>query len=930
MRCFAPYRTLLLGALGWFLLGSPAAPLLAQSGDGGSGVPRLAFEKYSLPNGLQVILHVDRKLPMVHVNSWFHVGSKNERAGRTGFAHLFEHMMFEGSKNADVKYLSFIEKAGANLSEGGVNGTTNEDRTNYFETVPSGSLEYVLWLESDRLATLTDVLTQAKLDNERNIVKNERRQNVENRPYGRAFNLLSENLFPNGHPYAHSVIGSQEDLTAASVEDVKQFFQTYYTPNNLTLAITGDFDPAQAKRLVEKYYGPIPAGPPLDRPKVLIPTLGSERVIEVNDHVPQERVYVAWPTPAFFQQDDAELDLASAILSDGLSSRLEKSLVYDKQLCSNVAAFQQSFEIAGMFLTMATARPGASLPAIEKALTDEIATLAAEGPTESELARAKAKWELQYLSGLERIGGFGGQADVLNQYNTFLGDPDKFAADVQRHRQVTVNSLKAATSKWLNTQNRLLVRFHPEKVAPQTSTVTLDRSKPPALGQDVAFQVPEVQSAKLENGMDVFVVERKDLPKVNVTIASRAGSVADPQDLPGLASLAVTAMLRGTKTRTAIDIDNALGDLGTGVSGLASREYAMVALDVQKANLASAMTVMSDVVLNASFPADEVEREKRKSLDRLAQAENDPSTVARRVAPMLAFGRTHPYGHPVNGFRSSITKITPAELTRFHETYWKPASSAIIFAGDISLAEAVSASRQFLGAWSGGAAPRVTIGPPQPIGPGKVYLIHRADAAQTDVSLVLPGAPRSSPDYYAFTLADSVWGGAAGARLNMNLREEKGYSYGVRSTPQFLSKYGSWTARGGVQTDKTKESVVEFEKELRSIAGEKPVSDKELLTAKQTMLRGYAQQFESLSRVSGEVAQLWSLSMPTSEMQREPAELEKVTLNAVNGVAEKYATPGKSSLLLVGDASKIESGVQSLNIGEVVTLDAEGRPLEKP
>jgi zinc protease len=922
MRFFALFRTLLLTSFGGLLFGQGNAAV--------PEVPRLTFEKYTLPNGLQVILHVDRKLPMVHVNSWYHVGSKNERAGRTGFAHLFEHMMFEGSKNANVKYLSFIEKAGANLAEGGVNGTTSEDRTNYFETVPSGSLEYVLWLESDRLATLTDVLTTAKLDNERNIVKNERRQSLENRPYGRAFTLLNENLFPSGHPYAHSVIGSQEDLTAASVDDVKQFFQTYYTPNNLTLAITGDFDAAEAKRLVAKYYGPISPGPALDRPKVLIPTLGSERVIEVNDHVPQERVYIAWPTPAFFQQGDAELDLASAILSDGLSSRLEKTLVYDKQLCSNVMAFQQSYEIAGMFLTVATARPGASLPAIENTLTEEIAKLASEGPTEQELARAKAKWELQYLSGLERIGGFGGQADVLNQYNTYLGDPDKFAADVNRHRLVTIDSLKTATNKWLNTQNRLLVRFHPEKVAPQASTVTLDRSKPPALGQDVAFQVPEVKTTKLENGMDVFVVERKDLPKVNVTIASRAGSVADPQDLPGLASLAVTAMLRGTKTRTALNIDNSLGDLGTSIGGMANREYAMVAVDVLKANLGPAMTVMADVVRNPNFPTDEVEREKKKALDRLAQAENDPSSIARRVAPMLAFGRNHPYGHPVSGFRASLGKITPTELTRFHEAYWKPGSSAIIFAGDISLAEAVNATKQYLGAWSGGAAPAVTIGPPQPIGPGKVYLVHKADAAQTDVAMVLPGAPRSSPDYYALTLADTVWGGAAGSRLNMNLREDKGYSYGVGSGPQFYSKYGSWMARGGVQTDKTKESVVEFEKELRFVAGEKPVSDKELSSAKQTLLRGYAQQFESLSRVSGQVAQLWSLSLPTSEMQREPAELDKVTLNAVNGVAEKYATPSKASLLLVGDTSKIESGVKSLNLGEIVTLDPEGKPIEKP
>src|SRR5215212_8391149 len=283
-------------------------------------VPKITFEKYTLPNGLQVILHVDRKLPVVHVNQWFHVGSKNERAGRSGFAHLFEHMMFQGSKNANKEYFEYVEAAGANLFEGGVNGTTNQDRTNYFATVPSGNLEQILWLESDRLATLTDALTVEKLNNQRDVVKNERRQGLENQPYGRWFKLLMENLYPSRHPYANDVIGSHEDLTAASVDDVKDFFKTYYTPNNLTLVIAGDFDPAEARRLIEKYFGPIPAGPALDQPPKWIPTLEGERVIEVKERAPQERAYFTWPTPAYFDQGDAELELASTILTDGLSS----------------------------------------------------------------------------------------------------------------------------------------------------------------------------------------------------------------------------------------------------------------------------------------------------------------------------------------------------------------------------------------------------------------------------------------------------------------------------------------------------------------------------------------------------------------------------------------------------------------------------------
>ena len=424
--------------------GLAQAPAPAASAD---AAPKIVFEKYTLPNGLQVILHVDRKLPIVHVNQWFHVGSKNERVGRTGFAHLFEHMMFQGSGNAKEDYFTYVETLGANLQEGGVNGTTNQDRTNYFATVPSANLEALLWVESDRLATLTDAMTKEKLDNQRDVVKNERRQGLENTPYGRWYKIVLENLYPAGHPYSWPTIGSHEDLTAASLEDVKDFFKTYYTPNNLSLVIAGDFDPAEAKRLVEKYFGPIPPGPPLDRPTLCIPTLTGEKIVEASDRVPQDRVYMVWPTPPGFSPGDAELDLASLILADGLSSRLNKALVYDRQLCTAVQAFQNSSEIASWFAVIATARPGVSLTEIEKIVTEEIAKLARTGPTPAELARAKTKQEFAFVTALEGIGGFGGKSDRLNQYNVLLGDPGKLEWDMARYRDATAATVKQAVAR---------------------------------------------------------------------------------------------------------------------------------------------------------------------------------------------------------------------------------------------------------------------------------------------------------------------------------------------------------------------------------------------------------------------------------------------------------------------------------------------------
>jgi zinc protease len=893
-----------------------------------AGIPQIKFEKYTLSNGLQVIFHQDSKLPVVNVNLWYHVGSKNERVGRSGFAHLFEHMMFQGSKNASGDYITAVERAGANIFEGGVNGTTDWDRTNYFETVPSGNLENMLWLESDRLATLTDALTQVKLDNQRDVVKNERRQGLENRPYGRWLKIVSENLYPYRHPYANDVIGSHEDLTAASVDDVKDFFKTYYTPNNLSLVIAGDFDAAEAKRLVENYFGGIPAGPPLDRPVRWSPKLDGERTVEVSDRVPQERTYFAWHTPAYFAPGDAELDLLSAILTDGLSARLNKVLVYDQQLCSDVNAFQFSRESAGAFIIWATARPGVSLSKVKQIVTEEIARVSTTGPTLAELNRAKNKWEFQFVTGLERIGGFGGKADRLNMYNTYLGGPGKFEADVGRYRGATVTSVRDVAAKWLNTRNRLLVRFHPETSGRELQ-VELDRAKEPALGADRPFRVPDVKSARLDNGVEIFVVERPELPKVAVTLATRAGSVNDPPGKSGLADLTVTTIKMGTKMRKALAIEDAMGDLGASIGGAADRERATLMFEVLKRNLTPALAIFADVVLNPVFPESELEREKKLRLDALAQDSKNPNAIASRVEQMLAFGRDHPYGRSVRGLPSSIPTLKRDDFVRFHAAYWKPGSSALIFAGDITLAQATDLAKRHFGSWSGGASPAASIPEPHPMGTGKVYLVDRQDAAQTVIVQILPGAPRKSPDYYALQLADTIWGGAYTSRLNLNLRQDKGYSYGVFSIPSFYSQAGMWRSMGGVQTNKTKESLVEFAKELKFLAGEKPLTDKELADAKANRIRGYAQEFESLGSIGGKVAQLWSADLPMSELQRETTEFEKASLPEVNTVAQKYALPSGVSLLLVGDLSKIEAGVRELGLGETVVLDVEGRPVEK-
>ncbi|MBC7932040.1 MAG: insulinase family protein [Rubrivivax sp.] len=892
-----------------------------------SGTPKVEFEKYSLPNGIQVILHVDRKLPIVHVNQWFHVGSKDERPGRTGFAHLFEHMMFQGSKNLPGEYFTHVEKAGANLITG-ANGSTNSDRTNYYATVPSANLEYLLWIESDRLATLADALTKETLDNQRNVVKNERRQRYENQPYGHAFKLIDENLHPTGHPYSWDGIGSHEDLTAATLDDLKEFFKTYYAPNNLSLVIAGDFDPAEAKRLVEKYFAGIPPGPPLARPKRWVAKLEGEKLVEVKDRVPQERVYINWPTPALFDAGDAELDLAATIMTDGLSARLNKTLVYDRQLATSVTANQASRELSSIFTVTATARAGSQLSQIEQIVTDEIARLAKEGPTAEELRRAQSKWEYRFVSDLERLGGRGGRGDLLNSYNTFWGDPGKFEDDFARYRNATAQSVRDAVAKWLDTRNRLVVRYRTETAGRESQTA-LDRSKPPPIGDDRRFVAPEVKSARLENGMEVFVAVRRDLPKVAVSLVTKSGPVADPRGKAGVALLMYRTITRGTRTRSALQVVDELGDLGTSLTGSVARESTQLTMEVLKRNLAPAMTVFTDVVRNPTFPTEEVERERKKHLDTLAQEATNADYVSVHVINMLMYGHEHPYGRPNGGLPGTVARITREDLTEFHQTYWKPGGSALVFTGDITLAEATEIARQHFGSWAGGAPPAVNIPAPQPVAAGKVFLIDRQDSAQTVISQMLPGPPRKTEDYYALILADTAWGGLSMSRLYMNLRESKGYTYGAWSYPELMSKSGIWVAFASVQTDKTKESVVEFVSELKMLAGEKPITETELADVKANRVRGYAQEFETLAQLAGKIASLWAGGLPINELQRQPDELQALTHSDVNAVARKYAVPDKAILLLVGDLSKIEVGVRELNLGEVIVLDAEGKLVSK-
>lgn len=885
-------------------------------------IPRIEFQTYRLDNGLTVILHEDRKLPVVHVNLWYHVGSKNEEPGKTGFAHLFEHMMFEGSRHVKGSYVSFMERAGANISQGGINGTTNFDRTNYFETVPSGSLELVLWAESDRMGYLLDAVNQENFDNQREVVKNERRQSMDNVPYGTAVEVLFQNLFPKGHPYSWHIIGSMADLENATLEDVHQFFRTYYTPNNSVLTIAGDFEVEEAKRLVERYFASLAPGPPLKRFERHEIKLECDRRVSVHDRIPQDRSYLAWPAVAYFERDDAALDLLSTLLADGKNSRLYKRLVYDEQVASDVSAFNYSLESAGLVGVVATARPGILLSRLERMIDEEIRRIAKEGPTDEELERIKAGQEFEFISGLERIGGFGGKADRLAMYQTFLGSPDRFQEDYERYQSIKGKDLRQAAKRYL-LQPRLSVSYVPE-LSRSNGRPEPDRAISPGLRPSPPFRVPEIQTVTLGNGLKLHVVERREVPKVGVALLVKRGATAEAYQRSGLASMTADMLEEGTATRTSLQIEAELDRLGSHLSAGGSREWSVVSLDSLKRHLPESLELMADVLLHPSFPGEELERLRKQRLDGILQERVSPGAIAGKAVRKALFGPRHPYGWPIAGNESSIREMARAELEQFYLKHYAPDASALIMVGDVSLSEAENLVERAIGSWTVenfGEARFEPVPPPA----RKTFFVDRPGAAQSEIRVAMLAPSRSTSDYYVLEVLNNVLGGGFSGRLNLNLREDKGYTYGAFSSIRYGLVQSLLLGSAPVESSVTKQAVVEMTEEIDSLyRWRRPVTSEELGHAQDNLIRGFAQRFETLSQVAGEIAELDGYDLEPEALQRYTQEIESVTLEKLEQAASEYLDTERSILVVVGDGAKVKEGVASLEYGPLVHLDPDG------
>ncbi len=904
-----------------------AACLLLHAVSPAQTLPKIAFEKYTLANGLQVILSVDKKIPAVNVNLWYHVGSKNEQPGKSGFAHLFEHMMFQGSKHVKGEYLALVERAGANLRTGGVNGTTNEDRTNYFETVPSSSLEYALWLESDRMGYLDDVLTQESFANQQDVVKNEKRQG-DNSPYSIVQYLVADHLYPAGHPYAHTVIGSMDDLTNATLDDVREFFNTWYVPNNCTLTLCGDFDPAEAKRLIKKYFGPLPAGKPLARPGVNIPVLISTKKVHAKDRVPAARLEFIYPVPQMYSAEEAPLDVAAEILGQGKNSYLYKRLVSELKLANSVRTSNSCREIAGEFSIVVNASEGADLEKIRAEVDGQIAAFLKSGPSAAELERFKAGSAMQFISGLERIGGFGGIADRLNGYNTFLGTPDYFQQDYDRYQRVSAEEVTREFKKWIADAKRLEVYVTPE-TSGRPDAEEFDRSIPPSTEGSVVFKAPQIESAKLDNGLEVVVTRRSELPVISVRLLIKSQDVLESAAKAGRSSLAADMLDEGTSKRSAIRIKEDLDRIGASLGVSGGKTAASVSLRSLSMHIDPAFEILSDVVLNPAFPSKEFERVQRQTIEGIKRGKNDPGSLASQVFTTLLHGADHPMGLSSSGTEASVASLSTQDLRDTWSTFWRPNNAVLVFSGDITLEQATALAKKYLGTWKRGDIPAQPI-PATPV-PARhaVYLLDRQGAPQSEIRIGGIAPDRFNPDYHALQLTNSLLGGAFSARLNLNLREQKGYTYGAFSRVGMGKGYGNWIASAGVQSKFTMESLTEFRKEIEGMSGAIPLTAEELRNMQNNLTRGYTQNFESNDMVLGQLASLYSYDLPVSELETYLTATTSQTVGSVTDMAKKHFRFGNSITVIVGDIDIIEKAAKELKWGDIYVVDEEGKVLRE-
>jgi zinc protease len=903
----------------------------------------IPYKQFSLPNGLRVIVHTDRKAPIVAVSVWYHVGSKDEPKGKTGFAHLFEHLMFNGSEHAKGDFFEPLQQIGAT----DYNGTTWFDRTNYFETVPTGALDRVLFLESDRMGHLLGGIDQAKLDNQRGVVQNEKRQG-DNAPFGLVDYVVYDTLFPGDHPYRHNTIGSMADLNGASLEDVKNWFRSRYGPDNAVLVLAGDIDMATAKRLVTKWFGEIPRGPAISRISAPVPTLPAPISKILKDQVPYTRIMRMWAVEGVNGKDTTALSVAVSVLGGLSSSRLDNALVRGDKTAIHVEASVQAFEQIGLMTVSVDVKPGQDVSAVAARLDALLTDFLKNGPTTDEVRRVATKSVADTIGGFESVGGFGGKAVALAEGLVYSGDAGKYRKDLDELAAVTPAQVTAAIGTWLSrpvfsltiepgprdtspemravtgdvtpAQGRGPSFYHNPK-APPAKTIAPDRTKLPPVGQLAKLQFPKIERTKLSNGIAVYFARRPSIPVVRVAVSFDAGFSSDPKEALGTQSMMLALLDEGTTTRSSVQIAEEQERLGASISTGATLDRTTIGLYALTPNLAPSLDLLADVIRNPAFAPGEVERLRAQQLAGIAAQLSDPQGIARYLLPEKLYGRAHPYGVPSTGTgeAASVAKLNREALIAYHKDWIRPEKAEIFVVGDTSLAALKPLLEARFGSWQKPASPLpakdFSAAIPAPV--SKIYLVDRPGSPQSVIrgGQILNQTGRD--DLIALNMANDVLGGSFLSRLNTDLRETKGWSYGVGSRIQDNEARAAYLVNAPVQSDKTGDSLIALISDTKRFLGTEGTTAAELERSVNGAVRSLPGDFETSDSVLGAIQRIVWLNRPDGYYEGLPKKYRALSAAQLDATARAALDPTKFIYVIVGDAKTVRP-----------QLDAVGLPVE--
>lgn len=900
----------------------------------------IPYEEFQLENGLTVIVHEDRKAPIVGVAVWYNVGSKDEPEGKTGFAHLFEHLMFNGSENAPNDYFQYLQEMGAT----DYNGTTNFDRTNYFQTVPRPALERILWLESDRMGYLLGAVTQEKLDNQRGVVQNEKRQG-DNQPGGLVFYEILENLFPEGHPYGHSVIGSMADLDSASMEDVRGWFRDKYGPNNATVVLAGDISAAEARPLVEKWFGEIARGPVNNPAMADVPELSEDKRSVMRDQVAATTITKYWPVPGITSEELAALNIGSSIFGGLASSRLDEVLVREEQLAVGVGAFNADFQRVGILGVSATLKPGVELETLEKRLDELIAEYIAEGPTEDEVRRAATSQLAGTIRGLEQVGGFGGKAVALARGEVLAGDPGFYKRQFDTLATLTPADVKAAMQRWMTKPAFTLVLEPGERDAEyeeaasvegavdnaserdrESEQITVTKVRPaPPIDTIAKLDFPDVERATLANGMQVTYAQRNAVPATYVTLSFNAGSAADPADKPGLEDLTMALFDEGTAEMTAQEIAEAKERLGLTISTGGGSDRSTFTLSALSTNLTPSLDLLSDIVREPAFNPNDLERVRAQTITGIRQQMKSPQGIAFRAITTEIFGNS-PYGGVPT--IESISAITRDDLVTFKDRWIRPDNGEVFVVSDRPLSEVVDALNSVFADWQAPAVPKGTKSftqSSQASAGDRIILVNRPNSPQSFIlGAELTPLDASDANYIDFTNANNALGGNFLARLNMNLRETKGWSYGVRGGPQARENAVVYQIFGGVQADRTGDALAEMRREVDEFLTTRGVTEEELARNVAAEIGELPGRFETSPAVLSALQSNALFGRPDDYYETLVEKYQAQTTASLDAAAREALDLDQFVWVVVGDASKVKGQLEKLGLPiEVRELPAD-------